>query len=499
MEVKCNLPDKWDFEADVVVVGYGGAGSVAAITAHDAGAKVLILEKAPLGQEGGNTRVAGQGWLNPFPIEQAITYFNAMCGEYTVPQDMVQAWAEEMNKNNAFIESLGAVIMETVYKNRHPAEFPELPGADCIHDYHIRTDDGSNGYSRLWETLKGAVNKRGIKVLCATPVKELIQNPATKEIFGVKAEHSGRKMNIKANRAVVLTCGGFENNQEMVRDFCTNLPYCYPLGTPYNTGDGIKMAMAAGADLWHMSCIAGPVYCSLKVPEFPAILEIPALEPQARAVFPGGVIVVGADARRFADEKYRVTHGKSLINGRWAQTPTPCPLHMIFDQTIFNVGLYDSHRYHGWNPLLNVYTWSKDNSAELAKGWIKKANSIAELAQIIKLDPKVLQETVYRWNMNSAAGHDPDFGRTRMVAPIEGPPFYAMEVTPHFVNTQGGPRRNAKSQILQVNGEPLPRLYGAGELGSIHSYLYNSGGNIGECLAFGRISGRNAAAEKGWS
>ena len=115
MEVKCNLPDKWDFEADVVVVGYGGAGAVAAITAHDAGAKILILEKAPLGQEGGNTRVAGQGWLNPYPIEKSITYFNAMCGEYAVPQDMVQAWAEEMNRNNAFIESLGAVIMETVY------------------------------------------------------------------------------------------------------------------------------------------------------------------------------------------------------------------------------------------------------------------------------------------------------------------------------------------------------------------------------------------------
>ena len=68
-----------------------------------------------------------------------------------------------MNKNNALIESLGASIMETVYKNREPAEFPELPGADCIHDYHIKTDDGGNGYSRLWETLKGAVNKRGSK------------------------------------------------------------------------------------------------------------------------------------------------------------------------------------------------------------------------------------------------------------------------------------------------------------------------------------------------
>jgi succinate dehydrogenase/fumarate reductase flavoprotein subunit len=73
MEVKCNLPDKWDFEADVVVVGYGGAGAVAAITAHDAGAKILILEKAPLGQEGGNTRVAGQGWLEPVP-DRKIDY-----------------------------------------------------------------------------------------------------------------------------------------------------------------------------------------------------------------------------------------------------------------------------------------------------------------------------------------------------------------------------------------------------------------------------------------
>ena len=498
MDVKCHLSDKWDFEADVVVVGYGAAGAVTAITAHDLGVKVLILEKAPLGKEGGNSRVAGQGWLNPYPIDKAITYFNAMCGEYTVPRDMVQAWAEEMNKNNDFVKSLGGNIMETVYKNREPAEFPELPGADCIHDYHIRTDDGGNGYSRLWELLKGSVDKRGIKVLCGTPAKELIQNPATKEILGVKAENNGESLHIKAKRAVVLTCGGFENNQEMVRDFCTNLPCCYPLGTPYNTGDGIKMAMAVGADLWHMSCIAGPVYCSLKVPEFPSILEIPALEPQARAVFPGGVIVVGADGKRFADEKFKVTHGKPRINGRWVQTPTPVPLHMIFDQTIFNGGLYENHRYHGWNPILNIYNWSKDNSVELAKGWIKKADTLAELAKIIKLDPVTLENSVKRWNTNCATGTDPDFGRTRMISPIEGPPFYAIEITPHFVNTQGGPRRNAKSQILQTNGQPVPRLYGAGELGSIHSYLYNSGGNIGECLAFGRISGRNAAAETAW-
>ena len=77
----------------------------------------------------------------------------------------------------------------------------------------------------------------------------------------------------------------------------------------------------------------------------------------------------------------------------------------------------------------------------------------------------VLQESVYRWNMNAATGKDPDFGRTRMVAPIEGPPYYAMEVTPHFVNTQGGPRRNAKAQIVQVNGEVSAAVVQRGRTG----------------------------------
>ena len=82
-----------------------------------------------------------------------------------------------------------------------------------------------------------------------------------------------------------------------------------------------------------------------------------------------------------------------------------------------------------------------------------------------------------------------------MLAPIAEPPFYAVELSPSMLNTQGGPRRNEKGQIVRPDGTPIPRLYSAGELGSIYSYLYQGTGNIGECLAFGRISGRNAAAE----
>ena len=112
--------------------------------------------------------------------------------------------------------------------------------------------------------------------------------------------------------------------------------------------------------------------------------------------------------------------------------------------------------------------------------------------------PKVLEQTVTRWNAHCQAGADADFGRTKMLSPIQTAPFYAVELSPSMLNTQGGPRRNARGQIVRPDGSPIPRLYSAGELGSIYSYLYQGTGNIGECLAFGRIAGRNAVAEQPW-
>ena len=85
-----------------------------------------------------------------------------------------------------------------------------------------------------------------------------------------------------------------------------------------------------------------------------------------------------------------------------------------------------------------------------------------------------------------------------MLAPFGAGPYYAVEMSPSMLNTQGGPRRNERAQIVRPDGTPIPRLYSAGELGSIYSYLYQGTGNIGECLAFGRIAGRNAAAEARW-
>ncbi|HTV44915.1 MAG TPA: FAD-dependent oxidoreductase [Stellaceae bacterium] len=483
---------QWDVEADVVVVGFGAAGVAAAVTAHELGARVVMLEKAPEGEEGGNTRVAGQGYLNTSSAASASAYLKALCGPYTVPEPIVQVWAQEMCRNNAWLESLGGDPQE----HQHPPvgiEFPDLPGADCVHKFH---DGPTYGYSYTWKRFESLVKERPIPVLYETPATELIQHDSTREILGVRARRGEKPVDVKARRGVVLTCGGFENNQEMIRNYLPGIPYCYTSGSPYNEGDGITMAMSVGADLWHMNNYAGPSM-ALKVPEIRTSFSMQALHYSKEIA--GGMIVVGPDARRFTDEKYKTRHGKIPVNGRWLPLSTPCPMFMIFDHAMLCSGpLYDKHPSHGWTQIIERYEWSPDNSAELAKGWIKRADSIAALAAVLDLDPARLADSVLRWNRDCDAGQDRDFGRTLMLTPIIVPPFYAVELSPSMLNTQGGPRRNEKGQIVRPDGSPIARLYSAGELGSIYSYLYQGTGNIGECLAFGRVSGRNAAAEQPW-
>ena len=486
------MPDQWDVEADVVVVGFGAAGFAASVTAHDLEATVVILEKAPEGQEGGNTRIVGQGYLNTSSIDKAAAYLTALCGPYTVPETMVKVWAEEMCQNNTWLESLGWDPQE----HQPPPvgiEFPDLPGSDCVHKFH---DGPTYGYSYTWKLFERLVKQRPIRILHETPGKELIQHDFTKEIVGVRAQRGEKSIFVKARKAVVLTCGGFENNQEMIRNYLPGVPYCYTSGTPYNEGDGIAMAISVGADLWHMNNYAGPSM-ALKTPEIRTTFSMQALHFSKRIL--GGMIVVGPDGKRFTDEKYKTRHGKIPVNGSWLPLSTPCPMFMIFDHTLFSAGpLYDKHPSHGWTQIIERYPWSEDNSVELAKGSIKTAESLETLASRLGLDPATLTDTVGRWNRYCDAKDDPDFGRTLMMEPIADGPFYAVELSPSMLNTQGGPRRNEKGQIVRLDGSPIARLYSAGELGSIYSYLYQGTGNIGECLAFGRVSGRNAAAEAPW-
>lgn len=160
------------------------------------------------------------------------------------------------------------------------------------------------------------------------------------------------------------------------------------------------------------------------------------------------------------------------------------------------------------------YKWSKDNSAEIEKGVIVSAPTIEELAKKINVPAENLVETVNRWNSQINAGADKDFGRPLekkgkvafegreapvISRPIGDGPYYAAELYPTILNTQGGPRRNKLGQVLDPFGKPIARLYSAGELGSMWGHIYQGATNNSEACVFGRIAGRTVANETPWS
>ena len=467
------------------------------MSARDAGATVLVLEKSPRALRGGNSRVSGQIVFWPDNVVQAEAYFRAMAGPYMdrISDEMVHAWAVEMHANRAWLESLG---MQVEYVQS--TEYPEFAGSECVKV--LLHGKGPYGEARLGdEVIEPAFDRYGIPVHYDTRATHLIRK--NDEVCGVDALCAGERIHFSATRSVILASGGFQNDQSMVRNNLSDMPCCYPLGTPYNTGDGIRMAMQVGADLWHMNNIAGP-YLGFKAPDIPVCARLGA--PKAHSY-----LYVGSDATRFVSESPNflvkdgrqwssIKHGKILRNGRYVQYPCPTPMFIVFDEAVRKAGGLCSRAAgfrFGWDVIQgDPYNWSEDNAREVEEGWIARADSIPELATRIALEPGALVRTVDRYNASCENGQDEEWHRpVETLKPLAGPPFYAMPLFPSMLNTQGGPVRNARAQILSTEGSPIPRLYSAGELGSIYSYRYQAGGNLGECFAFGRIAGSNAAAE----
>jgi succinate dehydrogenase/fumarate reductase flavoprotein subunit len=478
----------WHNETDVVVIGYGGAGAAAAITVHDAGSNVIILEKSATG--GGNTRHAGGTLREYLNIDKAITFFSSVFPK-DVSQDRIRTYVEESAKNPQWILDLGGELDPTGTSQalqeqnitRSLVIWSHLPGAEGMGGrWHVKGSLRPGG-ANMWALLQQSVEKRGIKVLINTRATHLITNEH-KEIIGVTAEGPDGEIRLKARRAVVLTCGGFSSNAEMMLNYI-GLAYG-SCGHPGNTGDGVRMGIEVGADLWHMcgvSCTLG-----FKVPEYDVIISASIRAPQH--------IFVDQNGKRFVDEvgtdlhamAYEVSHQdhKTLTYPR-------IPAYLIFDESVREAGPIQTHCP---GPITDVYKWSKDNLSEIEKGWIKKAKNVRELALQLGLRPESLQEAVSKYNIYCAGGYDAEFGRREeSLKPIIKPPFYGIALWPSLINTQGGPKRNAKAQVLNTEGKPIKRLYSAGELGSFFNRLYPGAGNVSEALAFGRIAGRNAATE----
>ena len=478
------VPAKWNREVDIVIVGTGHAGLAAAIAATDAGAKVVVLEKLKKEFEGGNSKVSGNMWWTPTDLAQGMQYVEALSYGLT-DKESIQALVEEMLKLNDWLTTLG--INHTTLGGIFQPEHPELPGGAAVRTW------GNNGSAdgKLWIPLREQVEKRKIEVLYETPAKRLIQK-TSKEIAGIQAEVEGKPYFIKAKKGVILCCGGFEFDFDMQKQFLPGWPI-YGQGTPGNTGDGIRMAQEVGASLWHMNNpLAG--LGGIIVPEF-APISIPF------GIMGAPYIHVDKQGKRFMSENRPSRHGFGVkeyilfFDGVIGDF-TRLPCYTIFDETARAKGpLVASGRKFGWFGWYSGYQWSKDNSAEIEKGWIIKAETIGELASKIGIKPEDLELTLIRYNEDCRAQVDPDFNRPKQsLLAINKPPYYAVKVYPTMFNTQGGPRRNKNCQVVDPFGEPIPRLYTAGELGSFWGWMYNGGGNNAECLCTGQIAARNAVA-----
>ena len=232
----------WDEETDVVVVGFGGAGAAAAINASEAGSNVILLEKAPEGDEGGNTSVCGGTacCTSSDKLDMAYDFIRYQMPD-TVTDEEIKGYLEESATLEQWLTEHGADV--TLGKTQ--GSMYSVLESSAAFTTSIKV--GGNGFG-LFTFLKGVVeSSAGVSVRYETPATKLIFNPETKEVFGVVAETAdGSSINIKAKRGVVLCLGGFENDHQMKTAFYSpNVPI-YPCGTPYNTGcAGFRLSSGA--------------------------------------------------------------------------------------------------------------------------------------------------------------------------------------------------------------------------------------------------------------
>ncbi len=492
----------WQDEADVVIVGCGLSGAITAIEAHDTdgAADVMIIEKMPERYAGGNSRASGQDLFVGRDPETLMVHQRALNEPNPVPEDVLKVWAEAVCTQEAWITRMAAEAGREVLAGgdwgREHVEWPEMPGAEGVR-YLLTIPPHPSG---VWETFKFHVERRPIRIQFEAPALDLVQDPDTLEVFGVIADIGGARTAIRARRGVVLCCGGYENDLGMLRNYW-GVDRVYSYGTPGNTGDGVRMLQKAGAALWHLknkSHAAG---------FWPGFKVADVATPFMRNIdHPGtSYIDVARDSQRFyaeSDEGLVSKHWHRPVHGHWldALHKDVMPVHMIFDEAYRRAAPLVMQDTMSWNAVVERAPWSEDNAAEVDKGWIARSETLEELAGAIGREPGAVAETVRRYNDACANGIDEDFGRdAAKLGPIEGPPYYAIEVIVGVAQTLGGAQRNVRSQVLDHAGRAIPRLYEAGELGSTMANLIQTGAFLTECVVFGRIAGAAVVGEQPWS
>ncbi|MFC5745847.1 FAD-dependent oxidoreductase [Actinomadura rugatobispora] len=530
----------WDHEVDVVVLGSGGAGLTAALTAVSHGASVEVYEKAPT--VGGTTAVSGGiVWVPAhdrapgldLPVEDALRYLRAQ-SLGSMDDGLVETFVRTAPRMIDFVEAHSEVRFDIAAG--FPDYKPELPGgkptggrslspapydAARLGEWQDRITafpaDWSNvgfdaetrarlhpsigdapastcvaGTALVAGLLKGLLDAGVVPRTNARAV-ELLTGDDGGAVAGVRVETGGERVAVRARRGVILATGGFEWDETLVRAFLRG-PMHGAVSPPNNTGDGLRMAMALGADLGTM----GEAWW---VP----IVRIPGDtidgRPRSRSVRlertrPRSIMVNRA-GRRFVNEScdYNSMAGAfhyldprdGYVNDRaW----------IVFDSVHL-----DRYGFLGVAP------------GEPVPDWFSGSADLPALAAATGIDPDGLARTIEDWNRDVARGEDPGFGRGssaydgwwgdesaataagRTLGPIDTPPFYAVPVSVGAMGTKGGPRTDRDGRVQRVSGGVIPGLFAAGNaMAGVTGRAYGgAGGTIGPAMVWGFRAGQAVA------
>ena len=488
-------------EADVVVVGAGGAGMTAAITAAAEGKSVVILESQSM--VGGNSVRATGGMNAGKTVYQDENEFGESAGvEKTLKtaaekyadnetitalaKTVSEQWAEYQKNPTGYFDSVELMELDTMIGGKginDPALVETLcsNSADAIDwldehgiTLHSVSSFGGASVKRIHRPvdaegktvsvgsymiplLEENCEKAGVQILLNTTANEILTD-ASGAAVGIKATGStGETVTVNA-KAVVLTTGGFGANLDMVVEYKPELKGFMTTNAAGAQGQGIEMATAIGAGTVDMDQIQ--IHPTVEANTAALITE---------GLRGDGAVLINAEGKRFIDE---VGTRDVVSAAEIAQTGSYSWL--VVDQAMVD-------------------------ASSVIQGYIKKGYTVTgatyeELGKAMGVDAAAFAETMEKWNGYVEAKNDPDFGRTSFANPLNTAPYYAVKVTAGVHHTMGGLKINANTEVLNEKGEVIPGLFAAGEVtGGVHGANRLGGNAVADFTVFGRIAGAAAS------
>ena len=440
-------------EADIVIVGAGGAGLMAALTAADDGASVILLEKS--GHIGGNTLCAANG-INAYDsdvqlededyqnADTSVEGFTALQTNERSNDNLVQAFIENSADAINYLSGLGVEFNTEISEDERNSD---------TNYYLLKAEADGTTMTTIVNALSKALDESDVNLYLNTEATSLVQD-ADGNVTGVVAKDADGNEITFTGEAVILCTGGFGQNSELVAEVRPDLKYATTDELAPTTGDGLLMAQAIGAQAVDLDQIQTFPHV---VPGYGMIL--PFNIPGGFGV--DGSIYVNGDGERFVAEAFEIPD--ALLE----QESVYC----IFPESNLNDQM---------QTLLEL-------------GYAVSADTPAELAEKLGIDAEGLEATLEQWNEDAnSTGTDSQFGKEN-ITPIEGTIYgYHFGVGAHYF--MGGLLINENTQVLDEDGEPIPGLYAAGEVtGGFHGTQRVDGSGTGDSIVFGRIAGHTVA------